>query len=193
MEFDFKSARHWAKALICAAVGEGGTVVDATMGNGYDTAWLCGLVGPDGRVFAFDIQPEAVARTRARLEALGLANRAELICAGHERMREFVPAPIDAALFNLGWLPGAEKSCTTRAETTLLAADACLSLLRPGGLLTLCVYPGHEEGARELAALDEWARALPPDEFDAMTQRFVNQPAHPPVLLAVKKQKGRAQ
>ena len=87
MEFDFKSARHWAKALICAAVGEGGTVVDATMGNGYDTAWLCGLVGPDGRVFAFDIQPEAVARTRARLEALGLANRAELICAGHERMR----------------------------------------------------------------------------------------------------------
>ena len=110
MNFDFKSARHWAQALIREAVGEGGVVVDATMGNGYDTAWLCELVGPSGRVYAFDIQPAALERTRARLAAQGLSSRAELFCAGHERLREFVHAPIDAALFNLGWLPGAETA-----------------------------------------------------------------------------------
>lgn len=74
MNFDFKSARHWAQALIREAVGEGGVVVDATMGNGYDTAWLCELVGPSGRVYAFDIQPAALERTRARLAAQGLSS-----------------------------------------------------------------------------------------------------------------------
>lgn len=188
MNFDFKSARHWAQALIREAAEEGSTIVDATMGNGYDTAWLCELVGPSGRVYAFDIQPAALERTRARLAAQDLSSQAKLFCAGHERMREFVHAPIDAALFNLGWLPGAEKTITTRTETTLLAAEASLALLRPGGLLTLCVYPGHAEGARELSALDAWAAALPPQEFDAMTQRFLNQTAAPPVLIAIKKQ-----
>ena len=114
MNFDFKSARHWAQALIREAVGEGGVVVDATMGNGYDTAWLCELVGPSGRVYAFDIQPAALERTRARLAAQGLSSRAELFCAGHERLREFVHAPIDAAL--LTWV-----GCRARKRSSLRA------------------------------------------------------------------------
>lgn len=130
------------------------------MGNGYDTAWLCGLVGPDGRVFAFDIQPEAVARTRARLGGAGARQSRGIDLRGtraHARIRARAPS---MRRFSTWAGCGRGKILHTRAETTLLAADACLSLLRPGGLLTLCVYPGHEEGARELAALDEWARAL---------------------------------
>lgn len=187
MANDFRSARYWAEALIAPALYPGARAVDATMGNGGDTCRLCDLVGEAGRVYAFDIQPEAVARTRAALEARGLVDRATLFCVGHERMAEFVTEPVDAVVFNLGWLPGARHGVTTRVETTLRAVDAALSLIKPDGLMTVCVYPGHDEGARELIALNAWAAALDPRSFDAMIKRYVNQPNDPPQLIAVRR------
>lgn len=189
MARDFRSARFWAAELIEGALYPGARAVDATMGNGHDTLWLCNQVGETGRVYAFDIQPEAVERTRALLAGEGMLERADLFCKGHQRMAELVPEPVDAVMFNLGWLPGAAHGVTTRTETTLLAVDAALSILKPEGLLTVCVYPGHDEGARELAALDAWAAALDPRRCDAMTRRYMNQPGDPPVLIAVKLKK----
>ena len=87
----------------------------------------------------------------------GLADNAELHCIGHEHMAEVVAEPVDVIMFNLGWLPGAAHRVTTRVETTLRAVDAALTLLKPDGLMTICVYPGHEEGMRELEALTRWA------------------------------------
>ena len=189
MANDFRSARFWAQELLKDAVYSGARVVDATMGNGHDTQWLCERVGEKGRVYAFDVQPEAVARTRERLENAGLADRADLFCTGHEYMAERVREPVDAVVFNLGWLPGAEHGVTTRTETTLLATDAALSLLKEDGLLTLCVYPGHGEGAREREALLEWARTLDDKRYDAMLKTYLNQPNDPPLLIAVRKKK----
>ena len=191
MARDFRSARYWAAELIEGALCPGARAVDATMGNGHDTLWLCRLVGENGRVYAFDVQREAVARTRALLEGEGVLERATLFCRGHQDMAEYVPEPVDAVVFNLGWLPGAAHGVTTRVETTLLAVDAALGLLREEGLVTICVYPGHEEGAKELAALDEWARSLDPVRYDAMTRRYMNQPGDPPVLIAVKRKKAK--
>ena len=62
---------------------KGSRAVDATMGNGGDTEFLCGLVGETGKVYAFDIQKEAVGHTRKRLEAAGYGERAELFCCSH--------------------------------------------------------------------------------------------------------------
>ena len=44
-----------------------GIVCDFTMGNGSDTLYLSKLV-PDGKVYAFDIQPLALEHTRQRLK-----------------------------------------------------------------------------------------------------------------------------
>ena len=187
MANDFRSARFWAAELIEPALSDGARVVDATMGNGRDTRWLCGRVGKTGRVYAFDVQPEAVERTRALLEAEGLADRATLMCVGHQHMAEHVPEPVDAVLFNLGWLPGAQHGVTTRVETTLRAVEAALTILKPAGLMTVCVYPGHDEGARELEALNAWASGLDPKRFDVMTRYYMNQPNDPPRLIAVRK------
>ena len=187
MSFDLKSARHWAEELLRQAVGPGARIIDGTMGNGYDTLWLAQLAGDEGRVYAFDIQAEAVERTRARLREAGGENRAVLFHAGHERIAELVPEPVDAAVFNLGWLPGTDKALRTRAETTLIAVNAALDKLKEGGLLTICAYPGHEEGRVERAALMDWARALPPQRYDAMIRAYLNQPNDPPVLFAIKK------
>ncbi len=187
MSFDLKSARHWAEELLRQAVGPGARIIDGTMGNGYDTLWLAQLAGDEGRVYAFDIQAEAVERTRARLREAGVENRAVLFHAGHERIAELVPELVDAAVFNLGWLPGTDKALRTRVETTLIAVNAALDKLKEGGLLTICAYPGHEEGRVERDALMDWARALPPQRYDAMIRAYLNQPNDPPVLFAIKK------
>ena len=192
MANDFRSARFWAAELIEGALAPGGRAVDATLGNGHDALWLCGLVGETGRVYGFDVQPEAIERTRARLAEAGVEARAELILDGHEHMGAHIaPESVDAVMFNLGWLPGAPHGVTTRVETTLQAVNAALGLLREEALLTICIYPGHAEGAREREALLAWARGLDESAYDTMLRCYLNQSGDPPLLIAVKKNRRR--
>lgn len=187
MSKDFMSARHWAREIIADALADGGRAVDATMGNGHDTLWLCEKVGENGKVYAFDIQPRAVENTRLRLEQAGLIERAELFCDGHQHMGKYVSETVDAIVFNLGWLPGAEKTITTHTDTTLEAVNAATWLLNAGGVMTICVYPGHEEGARERDALIKWASTLDPKIFDVLIKQYLNQPNDPPLMIAVRR------
>ena len=184
---DFRSARFWAAELIERALYPGAVAVDATLGNGHDALWLCGLVGEAGRVYGFDVQAEAVERSRARLVEAGVEARATLILDGHQNMLSYVaPESADAVMFNLGWLPGAAHGVTTRTETTLQAVHAALTVLKEDGVMTVCVYPGHEEGARELNALLDWAENLNSARYSAMVRRYVNQKTScPPVLFAI--------
>lgn len=193
MAVDFRSARFWAREMIEGAMSEGAVAVDATMGNGHDTQWLCELAGETGRVYAFDVQSEAVERTRERLREAGVEQRACLLCTGHEHMGKCVPEKADAIVFNLGWLPGAEHGVTTQTPTTLQAVNAALDVLKEDGLMTICIYPGHEEGTRELHALLEWASGLDDKQYDAMLKTYVNQPNDPPQMLAIRKKKGKKQ
>ena len=186
---DFRSARYWATELIDATLYEGAVAIDATMGNGGDTLHLCECVGPTGRVYAFDVQQSAIEHTQARLNKAGV--QATLFCLGHEHMSEVIHESVDAIMFNLGWLPGAEHGITTLTETTLQAVNAALALLKPEGLLTICVYPGHEEGSREKHALLDWAGTLDPKRYDVMLKAYLNQPNSPPLMLAIKKNKQR--
>jgi methylase of polypeptide subunit release factors len=183
---DFKSARHWAQELIEQALHEGAAAVDATMGGGGDTLFLCKCVGPSGRVYAFDIQKSALDRTRERLLEAGCLERVRLFPVGHENVAEHVPEPVDAIVFNLGWLPGEDKRVTTKTDTTLFALDAGIALLKPRGLLTVCAYPGHQEGEAELRAVCDWAQRLP-SAYQAMMRCFLNA-AHPaPALIAIQR------
>jgi hypothetical protein len=185
-QLDFKSARHWAQQLLSDALFDGAVAVDGTMGGGGDTLFLCERVGENGHVYAFDVQEDAVKRTRVKLEEAGFAKQAMLFHVGHERIRDYVKEPVDAAVFNLGWLPGGDKAVTTRVTTTLAALDGCLALLKPRGLITVCAYPGHPEGEAEFRAVHEWASALPGD-YQAMARGFLN-PARPaPWLFAIQR------
>lgn len=192
MANDFRSARFWAAELIESALFEGAHAVDATLGNGHDALWLCGLVGETGHVYGFDVQAKAVERSRARLAEAGVENRADLILDGHQNMRSYVDAQsADVVMFNLGWLPGAAHGVTTQTATTLQAVNAALEVLKEEGLLTICIYPGHEEGAREREALLDWAKNLDEREYDTMLRCYLNQSGDPPLLIAVKKNKRR--
>ena len=187
MSYELKSARYLAADALRAGVKPGDAVADATMGNGHDTLLLCQLVGETGRVYAFDVQSQAVERTRERLREAGLEDRARLFLAGHERMGEFVTEPLSAAVFNLGWLPGGDHAVTTHWETTKKALDAALSLLKPLGLALICVYPGHAEGERERQELTAYLSALPPQRFNVLHQRFLNAGPGAPECFTVQK------
>ncbi|MFP6763154.1 MAG: FAD-dependent oxidoreductase, partial [Planctomycetaceae bacterium] len=105
-----------AQTVIRASVDPGATVIDATAGNGHDTLFLAELVGPQGMVFAFDVQVQAIEQTRSRLEQAGVTNVTLLNCS-HADMTDAVPRPhhklVSAVMFNLGFLPGGDHSLTT--------------------------------------------------------------------------------
>ena len=172
-------ARKWAEELHAQVLETGDRAIDATMGNGYDTLRLCSLVGDTGRVYAFDVQPEAIESTRAKLEEAGVDRRAELILSGHQNVKEYIKEEIHLAVFNLGWLPGIEHAIRTRSETTLQAVNACLDLLAPGGVLTVCIYPGHEEGTIEGQLIEKELETLDRRELCASKFKIVNSPTSP--------------
>ncbi len=188
MPYELRSARYLAAECLRQVIQPGDTVIDATMGNGHDTAMLAELVGEDGHVIAFDVQPDAVAHTRAALEEQNLLNRCELHCIGHEHIPEIVTAPVRTATFNLGWLPGGNKTITTLWPTTKQAVEGCLKLLVPGGVLTICSYPGHAAGDVERHALTELLSSLRPQEFNVLHQHFLNAGAGAPECFIIQKQ-----
>ena len=190
MANDFRSARWWAAELVDRALYEGAVAVDATLGNGHDTLHLCERVGESGKVYGFDVQESAVMNSCARLKENGFEDRATLIHDGHQNMEKYLePDSADVVLFNLGWLPGAEHGITTLVPTTITAVNAALRVLKEDGILTVCIYPGHAEGARERDALIEWAKQVDPHSFDTMLRCYLNQENDPPLLLAVHKMK----
>ena len=187
MAYEVKSARYLAREAIQRTVLPGDSVIDATMGNGHDTLMLCEAVGPGGRVYAFDIQLQALDETEKRLREHGMADRATLIHAGHERMAEYVKEPVKAVMFNLGWLPGGNHSVTTKWETTRLAVERALTLLSPSGIVVICAYPGHEEGAREERELTAFLSGLSNRQYDVLHQRFLNATSGAPECYVIQR------
>ena len=170
--------------FILQHLGEGDVCVDFTMGNGGDTLFLSKTVGPTGRVYAFDIQPEAIERTRTHLQAEGAPENYTLICASHHLVRDYVKEPIKCGMFNLGYLPrSGKKAVTTLCETTMPAVEAALELLEEDGVLLIAIYPGHEEGRLEGEMLREYFSGLSRFKVCCSEFRILNSPSSPYFFL----------
>jgi len=153
-----------AQAAVAGCVNPGDCVIDATVGNGHDTLFLAQRVAPQGRVIGFDVQQSALQACAQRLQAAGMDAIVQLHHHGHEHLARWVPdewfGQVAAVMFNLGYLPGSDKSVITRAETTLPALDQGLGLLRRNGLISLMVYRGHPGADQEVAAIERWMAHL---------------------------------
>ena len=159
-----------------STLAPGGLYLDATCGNGGDTAFLCRLVGEEGRVLGFDIQPEAIASTRARLEQANVpAERYSLICGSHADLLQYVqPGTADAVMFNFGWLPGADHGVFSTAQSSIPALQAALQAVRPGGIVSAILYSGAVIGSDEKQAVLRFLRALPLKSFTVLVCDFAN-------------------
>ncbi|MBU5243965.1 tRNA (mnm(5)s(2)U34)-methyltransferase [Lactococcus lactis] len=188
---------HW---MLKDIIKTNDVVVDATMGNGYDTQFLAEL---GANVYAFDVQEEALNATEKRLDDAGIKNRifeknlsnlltepsVNLVLSGHEKLSEYVKEPIKAAIFNLGYLPKTDKSVVTKADTTLTALDALTNQLVVGGRIAIMIYYGHEGGMEEKDAVIKWTSTLPQKDWEVTSYAPLNQIHTPPILVLIEKRK----
>ncbi|BDE10904.1 class I SAM-dependent methyltransferase [Lactococcus cremoris] len=203
---------HW---MLKDIINVDDVVVDATMGNGYDTLFLAEL---GAKVYAFDVQEAALEATEKRLENKAIKTQivkkaspvdqstlslkeqtfnevsmtepsVDLILAGHEELINYVQSPVKAAIFNLGYLPKTDKNIVTRAETTLSALSSLTDLLVVGGRIALVIYYGHEGGEEEKNAVINWASTLPQKDWEVTSYAPLNQIHTPPILVLIEKRK----
>jgi ubiquinone/menaquinone biosynthesis C-methylase UbiE len=170
-----------------AYIKHGDTVVDATCGNGQDTAVLARAVGEEGHVYAFDIQKKALIMTETRLHMHGY-NNVHLLMKSFESMSDHLQEnSVSAVIFNLGYLPGGDHSITTTADTTLAGLKAALRTIRRGGIVTVVLYDGHEEGINEKKQVLEWAAGLDSRKYHTAFVNMINQGNNPPEILWITK------
>ena len=186
---------HW---MLKDIIKTNDVVVDATMGNGYDTQFLAEL---GANVYAFDVQEEALNATEKRLDDAGIKNQifeknlsklltepsVNLVLSGHEKLSEYVKEPIKAAIFNLGYLPSADKSVITLPATTIEAMEKICVRLEKGGRMAIMIYYGHEGGDIERDAVLDFVSQLPQKDYTATIYRTLNQVNQPPFLIMIEK------
>ncbi len=186
-----KNSLNQCHDIIRSAVKSGDTVIDATAGNGNDTAFLAGLVGDEGKVYSFDIQQTAVDRTMEKLCNEKLENRVTLICDGHEHMSRHIPEHlaenIKAIMFNLGYLPSGDHHIGTKGSTTIEAIKSAMKLISVNGIITIVIYYGGDSGFEEKEQVLEFLHGINCKQFTVSRTEFINQINCPPILICIEK------
>ena len=167
------------KYFILNHLREGDVAVDFTMGNGHDTEFLSKTVGVRGHVYAFDIQQQAVDSTARHLAEAGCPQNYTLIRASHQYVKDYVKVPVKAGMFNLGWLPGGDKSITTMRESTMPAIEAAIDLMDRDAIINVAVYPGHAEGDAEGRMICDYLAGLSRHKVCATRVNILNSPTSP--------------
>lgn len=169
----------------------GDTVIDATLGNGQDTLFLARvLLGfKEGELYGFDIQEKAVEKTRELIltqcgEETG--KRIHLFKESHDKMDRYVKKPVKLIVYNLGYLPGGDKTITTVVESTLSSVAMGLDMLGASGVLSITCYPGHPEGQREEQALIDYFTNAAPAHYSVSHFRLLNRKRAPSLILVQK-------
>lgn len=182
----FDSAVTFVHKLLRDTLFDGAIAVDATMGNGLDTALMASLVGPTGTVYSFDVQPAALEATILRTD--GLPAKILLMLRGHQHMSTYISPDhhgrVSAVTFNLGYLPGGNHGLTTEVTTTVIALEQARLILAPKGIITIVCYK-HEEGTRELEAVRSLISQWPQSDYTCTETIFINQVGNPPVVFVV--------
>lgn len=160
--------------------------VDATCGNGFDTLFLCNIAGSSGHVKAFDIQEQAIERTKTLLEDNTKFNNYEIIKDTNELISKYLTSNIDAAIFNLGYLPFSDKTITTKGDTTLSAVKNLLPYLKDNGRIYITTYISHDIG-HEIKEINSYLSTLDKAKYNVVHVSIENKENSPPELFIVEK------
>lgn len=158
------------------------TVIDMTMGNGYDTLFLAGLAK---FVYAFDIQKVAIEHTNNQLIQHGFSNY-KLILDNHANILSYVKK-FKYVIYNLGYLPHGDKAITTVKESTLSSLKDILNNLDDQGMVFMMVYAAHEAGLIESLAIDQYLQTLNIAQYKVLKTYLPYQEHVPPYLLTIYK------
>lgn len=151
--------------------------IDATLGNGYDTDFLSRIFR---KVYAFDIQSDVIDQNKAK----GLKN-VEYILDSHENFLKYITSA-DCIMYNLGFLPGGDKSITTLTSSTISSMQMATNILNSNGIISIAIYEGHQEGRREKDAIMNFVSTLPKNKFGVMSHSVINRENAPSLIIIEK-------
>lgn len=171
----------FAKRLILSKINKDSICVDFTMGNGYDTLFLCS--NTENKVYSFDIQQTALDNTKKLLDDNDVSNF-NLILDDHSNFKKYIKCNFDIGIFNFGYLPNGDKSITTKSDNSLNAVKLAVDHLSKNGILILVLYPGHAEGFKEAKIIEEYAKNLSGSSFNVIKYDFINK-NNPPFIIAI--------
>lgn len=184
-----RSTTQTALLFISQYLHTGDTVVDATCGNGHDTLAMAKMGA--GKIYAFDVQETAISNTGSLLkkENIPLGN-VHLILDSHANMCNHIKEKVQVIVFNLGYLPAADKSITTNAGSTITAVSEAMKLLKKDGLICISMYSGHPGGQEEKQALLDFAESLDDRTWHVAYINMKNQRKNPPEILLITLKRG---
>jgi len=158
--------------------------IDATCGNGFDTVFLAQHAA---HVFAVDIQQQAIEHTTKLLDEHHLTN-VTLVHSSHANLSDIIPKenPIQAIMYNLGYLPKGDHTIVTTPESTLQSLKDAIQLLAPNGLISIILYVGHEGGLEEALAVEAFCKTLDKHEYTIVKSTYLNRRVTPYVILIQK-------
>ena len=173
---------HW---IIDNYLDEYNVLVDATCGNGYDTLFLSSKISQKGKIYAFDIQKDAIESTKSKFKEK--KTNIEFINDGHENLDKYINEDINCIIYNLGYLPGSNKKVVTEKETTIKSLKIALELLANNGLIVLVIYSEHEGGRKEKNAVLKFSSNLDYKKYNVLHYNFINQKMNPPEVVVINK------
>ena len=184
-----RSTTQTALLFVSQYLTPGDTVVDATCGNGHDTAAMAKMGA--GKIYAFDVQEEAINNTRDTLLKEGCSlDNVHLILDSHANMCNYIKEKIQVIVFNLGYLPTADKTVTTAQHSTIAAVKSSMELLKKDGLICITMYSGHPGGQEEKDALLDFSEQLDPGTWHTAYINLKNQRNNPPEILLITLKRG---
>ena len=152
--------------------------IDATCGNGHDALFLSSKVE---KLFCIDIQSAAIENTRKKVPT------ALFFQTCHSQLpREALSPNLKLIVYNLGYLPGSDKSLTTSHLTTKQSLELALSILPVGGAISITFYPGHHEGFREFETLRPFLKRLDSKSFSVSIHEWINRLSSPILAFILK-------
>ncbi|CAM2933174.1 class I SAM-dependent methyltransferase [Hathewaya histolytica] len=154
--------------------------VDCTLGNGYDTDFLCKTFKT---VYSFDIQKSAIDNYKNK----NISN-VILIEDSHSKIKEYLGhIKADCFMYNLGFLPGGDKTITTKAEFSLESIKQALGNLNSKGIISICLYIGHKAGKQEEEILLPFLQSLDKSKYAITLHTFLNRSESAPLLIVIEK------
>lgn len=181
------NSKTLAHLMLMPILGSAKRIVDATAGNGHDTVFLAEHSSDDCVVYAFDIQQDALDSAKRLAEERGVAEKVRLVLDSHENVESHITDEIDAAMFNLGYLPTGDHQITTQADSTMKAILTMVRKLSVGGMVTVVSYSGHAAGAKEQERLFAELSELPVRYYTVSSFRMINHKDTAPMLFVIEK------
>jgi len=151
--------------------------IDATCGNGHDTLFLSEIC----TVIGLDIQEKALQNTQKLLQKHQKNATLHLLSHALIDTLSFSYAP-RLIVYNLGYLPHADKTLTTKTDSTIESVRKSLQILAKDGAISITCYPGHSEGEKEQSALEIFISELPSDRWKVTHHKWCDRPKAPSLI-----------